>query len=59
MAHEGEEGGDGESLVAIADDLEVNGMPVVPYAQEGGGGINRDHKQDANDMSLFTGLGVV
>lgn len=31
VAHEGEEGGNGESLIAVAENLEVDGMPVVPY----------------------------
>lgn len=37
MAHEGEEGRDGEGLVAVAENLEVYRMPVVPYAEECGG----------------------
>lgn len=59
MAHEGEEGRDGKGLVAVADDLEVDGMPVVPDTEEGRGRVDGNHEQDADDVLLFSRLGVV
>lgn len=32
MAHKSEEGRDGKGFIAVADDLEIDGMPVIPYA---------------------------
>lgn len=31
MAHERKERGDGEGLIAVAENLEIDGMPVIPY----------------------------
>ena len=31
VAHEGEERGDGERLIAVAHHLEIDGMPVIVY----------------------------
>lgn len=59
MAHEGEEGRDGKGFVAVADDLEVDGMPVVPDTEEGRGRVDGNHEQDADNVLLFSRLGVV
>lgn len=59
VAHERKEGGYGEGFVAVADDLVVDGVPVLPDAQEGRDGIDGDHEQNANDVFLLAGLGVV
>lgn len=49
VAHEGEERGDGEGLVAIADDLEVHGMVIVPQLKERRRGVDGNHEQDSYD----------
>ncbi len=49
VAEQGEEGRDGEGLVAVADDLEVDGVPVEAEGQERGGGVDGDHEEDADD----------
>lgn len=49
MAEEGEEGGYRKSFVAFGYDLEVYGVPVKPEAEEGGGGVDGDHKKDSDD----------
>lgn len=59
VAHEGKEGGNGEGFVTVADDLVVDGMPVLPDAQKGRDGVDGDHEQNANDVFLLAGLGIV
>ena len=59
MAHKGKEGGNGKCFIAVADDLIIDGMPVLPEAQPGRDGVDGDHEQDANDVLLLAGLGVV
>lgn len=49
MAHEGEESGDTESFVAIADDFEVDGIMVEEDAEPCDEGIDGDHKQNADN----------
>ena len=49
VAHEGEEGGDGEGLVAVGHDLKVDGMLVEVDLQEGRGGVYGDHEEDTDD----------
>ena len=59
LAHEGEEAGDGKRLVAVSQDLEVDGMPVVDDAEKGHRRIHRNHKQDTDDVSLLVGHEVM
>lgn len=59
VAHEREEGCDGESLVAVAHELEVDRVPVVPELKKGGGGVDGDHEENADDLTLLARLGVV
>lgn len=49
VTHEGEEGRNGKGLVAIGNDLEVDGVPVPLDLEEGGDGIDGDHEENAND----------
>lgn len=59
MAHEGKKGRDGKGFITVAENLEVDGMPVVPYAEEGRGRVDGNHEQDADNVFLFSRLGVV
>ena len=58
-AHEGEEAGDGEGLVAVAQDLPVDGVAVVDVRDEGDDGVYGEHEEDADDVFLLVGDGVV
>jgi hypothetical protein len=49
IADEGEEGGDGEGFVAVAQDFEVDGVAVVEVGEEGDGGVDGDHEQNADN----------
>jgi hypothetical protein len=49
VAHEGEERGDTEGFVAIAENLKVDRVMVKKDAQPGDEGVNGDHKKNAND----------
>lgn len=59
LAHESEEAGDGKRLVAVSHDLEVDGMLVVDDAEKRDHRVDRDHKQDTDDVSLLIGHEVV
>jgi|SRR5690242_8306978 len=43
VAHESEEAGNGEGLVAVSQDLEVDCLLVVQVAQEGNHGVDGYH----------------
>ena len=49
MAHEREERGYGKGFVAVAQHLEVDGVPVESERQERCGRIDGYHEEDAND----------
>lgn len=49
VAQQGEEAGDGKGLVAVAQDLEVNGVQVEVKGEVGDGGVDRDHEEDSDD----------
>lgn len=51
MAHEGEEGGDTESFVAVSDDLQGDGVMVEEYAEPCDEGVNGDHEEDTDDAA--------
>ena len=51
VTDEGEEGGDGKGLVAVRDDLEVDGVPVPLDLEVSRDGVNGDHKEDADDAA--------
>jgi len=51
VAEEGEEGGDGEGLVAVGDDGEVDGVGVEVEGQEAGDGVDGDHEDDPYDTA--------
>lgn len=59
LAHEREETRNGESFIAVAQHLEVDGVPVVEDAEEGHRRVNWNHKQDADDVLLLAGHEVV
>lgn len=59
VAEEGEEGGDGEGLVAVGDDGVVDGVVVEPEGEEAGRGVDGDHEEDADDaVGWMSGLPV-
>jgi len=49
VTEEGEEGGDCESFVAVAEYFKVDGMSVVVEGKEGHCGVNRNHEEDSDD----------
>lgn len=49
MAQESKERSNCEGFVAVADNLEVDGMPIVVYTQESRRSIYRNHEQDADN----------
>jgi hypothetical protein len=49
MTHESEEAGNGKSLVAVSQDLEVHGFLVVEIAEEGDNGVYGDHDENSDD----------
>jgi hypothetical protein len=57
VAQEGEEGGDTESFVAVADDLEIDGVVVEVDAEPCDEGVDGDHEQDADDAATGKGQG--
>ena len=59
LAHEREEAGDGERLVAVSQHLEVDCVRVVQDAEKRHRRVNWDHKQDADDVLLLAGHEVV
>lgn len=59
VAQQGEEGGYGKGLVAVGDNLEVDGVPVEAQRQERGRGVDGHHEEDADDVFLLARLGVV
>ena len=44
-----EETSDGESLVAVAQDVEVDAVFVEEVGEEGDDGVDGDHEEDADD----------
>lgn len=59
VAHQTKKGADGKGLVAVAQNLEVDGMVVEAQAQEGGAGVDGHHEQDADDLLLLFRHGIV
>lgn len=59
VADEGEEGGQRECLVALRDDLEVDGVFVEEELEQRRDAVHGDHEEDADDVSLLARLGVV
>lgn len=49
MAHEGEEGGDTEGFVAVADNFEKDRIMIEEDTEPGDDGVNGDHPQDTDD----------
>ena len=49
MTEQVEETSDGESLVAIAQDIEVDAVFVEKVGEEGDDGVDGDHEEDADD----------
>jgi len=49
VAHEGEESGDTEGFVAIAENLKVYRVMVKEYAEPCDEGVNGNHEKNAND----------
>jgi hypothetical protein len=54
VAHQREETSDGESFVAVAQDLEVYGFVIVQITQERNDGVYRYHEQDAYDAATVS-----
>lgn len=59
MAHEREEGSDSKGFVAVTHDLKIDGVPVVVELEEGGGGVDGNHEQNADDLALLSRFRVV
>lgn len=49
MTEEGEEAGNGESLVTVADDFKVDSVVVEDVGDKGDGGVDGHHEEDADD----------
>lgn len=49
VAEEGEEGGNGQGLVAVGDDLEVDGVPVPLDLAKRRDGVDGHHEEQADD----------
>ena len=49
VAEQVEEGGDGDGLVAVAQNLKVDAVPVVEVGEEGDDGVDGHHEEDADD----------
>lgn len=58
-AKQAEKGGNGKCLVTISNDLKVDAVVVIVVGQERDGGVDRDHEEDANDVSLLPRFQVV
>lgn len=52
MAQQGEEAGNREGLVAVAQDLEVDGVQVEVVREEGDGRVDGNHEEDTNDTTV-------
>jgi hypothetical protein len=59
VAEESEEGGNGKGLVAVADDAEVDEVPIVADAEPRGRRVDGHHKKDADDVLLLSRFRVV
>ena len=59
VAHEREEGRYGKGLVAVADDLEVDGVPVEAQREEGRSRVDGHHEEDSDNVFLLAGHCVV
>jgi len=59
MAHQREEGRNRKGFVAVAYDLEVDGVPVETNHEEGRCRVDGDHEEDAHYLFLFVGHCVV
>ena len=59
VAEEGEEGADGEGLVAALEDVVVDGVLVEDVAEEADDAVHGDEEQDADDVALLVGFEVV
>lgn len=51
MAQQGKEGGDSKSLIAVAEDFEIDAMSVVSVREPGDGGINGNHEENADNAA--------
>lgn len=54
VAQQGEEAGDGKGLVAVAQDLKVDGVQVEVKGEVGDGGVDGDHEEDSDDTNDHT-----
>ena len=53
IAEQSEEASDGESFIAVAEDLPVYGMPEVVVGDEGDNSIDGNHSEDTDDVLLL------
>jgi len=53
------EGADRKRLVTIPQSFEIDRMTIVVEGEEGDDGVDGDHEEDADDVSLFPGARVV
>ena len=51
-AEEGEETGNGESVITISNDLEVNVVSVIVIGKKRNHGVDGNHEQDSNDAAI-------
>ena len=49
LTEKGEEGGNGESFVAVSKYFEIYSPSIVEERKEGDDGVNRNHKEDPDN----------
>lgn len=59
MTEQSEETRNSKGLIAIPKDLEVDGLLVEQVREEADDGVDGDHQEDADDVALLPGTGVV
>ena len=59
MTEQGKETRDRKSLIAIPEDLEIDGLLVEQVRKETDDGVDGDHQEDTDDVALLPGTGVV
>lgn len=59
IAHQRKEARNRECFPAVPQNVKVDGFGVEVVAEEGDGGVDGDHEEDADDVALFGGEGVV
>lgn len=58
-AEQTKEGSDGEGFITVSYDFKIDTVVVVDEGEEGDGGVDRDHEQNANDVLLLVRFEVM